>query len=577
VNPQVRAPIDSTFVADVMSDLQDLKKLLHIFVQSLHNRVSTYHYKLSGDTPECLSRLLDLDEPAMHHLLHKCELFDEKTKKYQLHGVVDQHDMFAPCTILNFVRVTYSLEKESNVNNKDFYLTIGMEDKNNLRLPRNQYGTTPSPGGIKKKKIHQLEIMPPTIRLNKYEKEVLEKLKDLLHQSIPRTARRKQQNQSCKKDSAGASQPSSSTAPQPSSSLTKKTTLSTDSPPTTRNSKAGILALILKSLTRFVTDEGGSVCVQRLGYTAKIVELSIERYRETPEEKIAPATPDRVSSVRPHQQPTEVQTEVTKTLAEMVSMLANYKTRSIEVVRGHNEEAQTVVFPPRTRNEDSFIDQARRSGWIDDVTPEPHHRRGMLMYFARYWRDDFDNVAREERKLKRTHTMETYTTESMIRNCNLTGKQFKEIKGTLLARSNLLLELHPEKLKDLEKGPEPVFEVYKYCQQGKDPEKVKLWTTDVCEEVEYAIDQRYGEMIEESKNTRRKKLAKHLPSLDYDLPPEFKGGGSSSRYNCTPGGRSWRRRLPNTLPIPSVFSTREKGKRIRLICLSTGPGGIRRM
>jgi hypothetical protein len=158
----------------------------------------------------------------MHHLLHKCELFDEKTKKYQLHGVVDQHDMFAPCTILNFVRVTYSLEKESNVNNKDFYLTIGMEDKNNLRLPRNQYGTTPSPGGIKKKKIHQLEIMPPTIRLNKYEKEVLEKLKDLLHQSIPRTARRKQQNQSCKKDSAGASQPSSLTAPQPSSSLTKK-------------------------------------------------------------------------------------------------------------------------------------------------------------------------------------------------------------------------------------------------------------------------------------------------------------------------------------------------------------------
>ena len=115
----------------------------------------------------------------------------------------------------------------------------------------------------------------------------------------------------------------------------------------------------------------------------------------------------------------------------MVSMLANYKTRSKEVVRGQNEETQTVIFPPRTRNEISFIDQARRSGWIEDATPEQHHRQGMLMYFARYWKDDFDNVAREERKLKQTHTMETYTTESMIRNCNLTGKQFKEIKGTL--------------------------------------------------------------------------------------------------------------------------------------------------
>jgi hypothetical protein len=126
----------------------------------------------------------------------------------------------------------------------------------------------------------------------------------------------------------------------------------------------------------------------------------------------------------------------------------------------------------------------------------------------------------------------------MIHNCNLTGKQFKEIKGTLLARSNLLLELHPEKLKDLEKGPEPVFKVYKYCQQGKDPEKVKLWTTDVCEEVEYAIDQRYGEMIEEesNKNTRRKKLAKHLPSLDYDLPPEFKGGPRRRGITALQGG-----------------------------------------
>jgi hypothetical protein len=101
------------------------------------------------------------------------------------------------------------------------------------------------------------------------------------------------------------------------------------------------------------------------------------------------------------------------------------------------------------------------------------------------------------------------------------------MKGTLSARSNFLMELHTEKLKELEKGPEPFFKVYNYCSQGKDPEKVKLWTTDVCEEMDHAIDQRYCEMIKESKSKGSKKhrwntakeLAKNLPVLDYNLPP----------------------------------------------------------
>ena len=124
-----------------MSKIQEMIELLHVLVQSIHNRAPKYHYKLTGDEPECLSRLIELDDAGMHHLLYKCGLFDEILKKYQFHGVVDQHDMFAPCTILNFVRILYSQEKERNVNTKDFDLTVGMNDTNKLRLPHNQYGT----------------------------------------------------------------------------------------------------------------------------------------------------------------------------------------------------------------------------------------------------------------------------------------------------------------------------------------------------------------------------------------------------------------------------------------------------
>jgi hypothetical protein len=156
------------------------------------------------------------------------------------------------------------------------------------------------------------------------------------------------------------------------------------------------------------------------------VQLSIERFdtmseaQADPANQPAPATPDRVKSVVEETPPPTKKVSLSKNLADMISTLANRKTRSIKVSRGQNEETQqAVIFPPRIMNVDSFLDQARHSGWIDDITPEPHHRRGMLIYFSKYWIADFDAIASEERNLKRTHTMDIYTTESMIRNCSL--------------------------------------------------------------------------------------------------------------------------------------------------------------
>ena len=146
--------------------------------------------------------------------------------------------------------------------------------------------------------------------------------------------------------------------------------------------------------------------VDRLGYISKIVHLSIEGFETMQEQPTttanqpAPATPDRVQSVIEEMPPPAKKVSLSETLAGMITSLANHKTRSIEVSRGQNEETQAVISPPHTRNVDSFLDQARRSGWIDDITPELHHRLGMLMYFSKYWSDHFDAVASKKRNLK---------------------------------------------------------------------------------------------------------------------------------------------------------------------------------
>ena len=212
-------------------------------------------------------------------------------------------------------------------------------------------------------------------------------------------------NRSGKNASAVAPHPQSVTDALP-SSLAKKTTSSTDAIPITRFSKSGFLDSLQKSIACFVMEEGGSICVDRLGYISKIVQLSIEGFdtiREKPRtttNQPSPATPDRVQSVIEETPPPAKKVSLTETLADMITSLANRKTRSVEVSRGHNEETQAVIFPPRTRTVDSFLDNATRSGWIDDITPEPHHRRGMLMYFSKKWGDEFDAVASEERNLK---------------------------------------------------------------------------------------------------------------------------------------------------------------------------------
>jgi hypothetical protein len=59
-----------------MSKIEETKELMHILVPLLLNQAPTYHYKLTGNETECLSHLMELDEAGMHHLLHKCGLFD---------------------------------------------------------------------------------------------------------------------------------------------------------------------------------------------------------------------------------------------------------------------------------------------------------------------------------------------------------------------------------------------------------------------------------------------------------------------------------------------------------------------
>jgi hypothetical protein len=194
-------------------------------------------------------------------------------------------------------------------------------------------------------------------------------------------------NPSGKKASVGAPQPSFATALQPMSSLAKKNTSSTDAIPITRILKSDLLDALQKLVACFVMEEGGLICIDRLGYISKIVQSSIEGFDTMCEAQTsranqpAPATPHRVQYVVEETPLPTKKVSLAENLANMISTLANHKKRSIEVSRGHNKETQAIIFPPRTRNKNSFLNQARCSGWINDIIPEPHHIK-LATYFT---------------------------------------------------------------------------------------------------------------------------------------------------------------------------------------------------
>jgi hypothetical protein len=69
--------------------------LLGDILASIHKRADSYFWKLIGDSPECLSTLLDCEQHLMSHILGKCDLHDEDNKKHAK-GTKDISRRFPP-------------------------------------------------------------------------------------------------------------------------------------------------------------------------------------------------------------------------------------------------------------------------------------------------------------------------------------------------------------------------------------------------------------------------------------------------------------------------------------------------
>ena len=97
-NMSVKGILNTSEISPKNDKKGEFTKLLGDIVASIHKRADTYFWKLIGDSPECLSTLLDCEKHLMTHILGKCDLYDEDNKRYT-NGIKDSFRRFAPCEI----------------------------------------------------------------------------------------------------------------------------------------------------------------------------------------------------------------------------------------------------------------------------------------------------------------------------------------------------------------------------------------------------------------------------------------------------------------------------------------------
>ena len=133
-------------------------KLLHAIVSSIHARANVYHWKIGGDSLECLSELLGCSHLVMCHILSMCDLYD--TEKHSYRSVDDNWEMFEPCQLIASHLKHYDSSKKKTRASKHWFLRIGAKP-GRMKGPLHQYSLT---AGRDNNKYHKLLYGPSRSR-----------------------------------------------------------------------------------------------------------------------------------------------------------------------------------------------------------------------------------------------------------------------------------------------------------------------------------------------------------------------------------------------------------------------------
>jgi hypothetical protein len=87
-----------------------------------------------------------------------------------------------------------------------------------------------------------------------------------------------------------------------------------------------------------------------------------------------------------------------------------------------------VIVPPNTKTKETFLQEANKSRWIDNLLEESFQKEGMLQYLAKSNRKLYETIAQKNHMSIQPKLMNTSQTLALQHACNLTNSGLQELK-----------------------------------------------------------------------------------------------------------------------------------------------------
>ena len=172
---------------------------------------------------------------------------------------------------------------------------------------------------------------------------------------------------------------------------------------------------------------------------------------------------------------------------EHVNLAMMSKHRVLEILRWNGRDT-IVAAQPYSKDLSSFLDQAKRTGWIEFLLPKQHHKEGMLKYLMdKHFQENEEYINKEIPK-----KIDTFYTLSIKKDVGLGKKQLEKLVSVMKHNWNVHLQCSTRRRRFLDKQlrlDEEQLKFGKYTFKTKEgSERCEYYTSNVLNDISRLID-----------------------------------------------------------------------------------------
>jgi hypothetical protein len=184
-----------------------------------------------------------------------------------------------------------------------------------------------------------------------------------------------------------------------------------------------------------------------------------------------------------------------------------------------------VVLPPDTRSIASFVEEATKTQWVDIMLNSDERVEGMLTHLAKHYGDKYTRIGQKRDLSMKTIALDTAQTIALARVGRLNDVRMKKIKSFLRQVGNVNLQLSAIEVQriDIQVGWHRTKEatygshLHEWSltkgKEKKPPELVHYWNSSLKHEIEAEVDLYLQHLYLEKKSTNSSYQSP--PLIDY--------------------------------------------------------------